>query len=58
MPFRLVNSESAFIRMTRKLLHGCSNADNNVDDILRIQNIGMIILLLLETFSQESEIQD
>ena len=34
MPFGLVNSGSAFNRMMRKLLHGCSNADNYVDDIL------------------------
>ena len=34
MPFGLVNSGSTFNRMMRKLLHGCSNADNYVDDIL------------------------
>ena len=34
MPFRLVNSGSTFNRMMRKLLHGCRNADNCVDDIL------------------------
>ena len=34
MPFGLVNSRSTFYRMMRKLLHGCSNADNYVDDIL------------------------
>ena len=34
MLFGLVNSGSTFNRMMRKLLHGCSNADNYVDDIL------------------------
>ena len=34
MPFGLVNSGSTSNRMMRKLLHGCSNADNYVDDIL------------------------
>ena len=34
MPFGLVNSGSTFNRMMRKLLHGCSYADNYVYDIL------------------------
>ena len=34
MPFGMVNSGSTFNRMMRRLLHGCENADNYVDDIL------------------------
>ena len=34
LPFGLVKSGSTFNRMMRKLLHGCSNANNYFDDIL------------------------
>ena len=34
MPFGMVNSGSTFNRMIRKLLHGCEDAENYVDDIL------------------------
>ena len=34
MPFGMVNSGATFNRMMRKLLDGCNNADNYVDDIL------------------------
>ena len=34
MPFGLVNTGITLNRILRKLLHGCSNADNYVDDIL------------------------
>ncbi len=34
MPFGLINSGASFNKMMRKLLKGCSNVDNYVDDIL------------------------
>ena len=34
MPFGMVNSGATFNRMMRKLLNGCQNADNYVDDVL------------------------
>ena len=59
MPFGLVNSESTFDRMVRKLLHGCSNADNYVDDIIgQTKRWDDHLVMLRETFSPESEMQD
>jgi len=34
MPFRMVNSESTYNRMIRKLLNGMANLESYVDDIL------------------------
>ena len=33
-PFALVNAPSAYVKLTRKLLHGLSNVDNFVDDLI------------------------
>ena len=58
MSFGLVNSGSTFNRMMKKLVHGCSNADNYVDDILGHAIRWYAILSHLEIFLLESEMQD